>query len=146
MLICSVSWHAKYNLKYWSIRYVQICLQMWINLQKNREFDGRIIIVEWLAQFICFENLQDRFVKYEIPTEILIYPHRANTAVNMDRHQVFFLIFRRGRKIKIRRRLRRSFFALAIRWLFLSNFRDGWIFVRGGGKSFQTLWGGIFPP
>ena len=88
---------------------------MWINLQKIREFDGRIIIVEWLAQFICFENLQDRFVKYEIPTEILIYPHRANAAVNMVRHQVFFLIFRRGRKIKIRRRLRRSFFALAIR-------------------------------
>ena len=63
---------------------------MWINLQKIRGFDGTNINSEWQAQFICFKNPRNCFVRYEIPTEIFIYPHRANTAVNMDRHTKHF--------------------------------------------------------
>ena len=49
-------------------------------LQNHRGFDERIINAEWQTQFICFE----------ITTKFFNYPHRTDTAVNMDRRTKYF--------------------------------------------------------
>ena len=71
---------------------------------------------------------------------------RHSRVVRMGGWQGFFFIFyRRGKKLKIQRRLRRAFFPFLVLRVFLLIFRDGGIFLRGE-KSCNIIWGGIFPP
>ena len=82
-----------------------------------------------------------RFTRKKLDHSPGSYLYRGNST-----QQGFFFIFlRRGKKLKIQRRLRRAFFAFGIRQLFLLIFEMG-DFFRGGGKKVSRFLVGEFPP